>query len=457
MVLELLHPVIPMAGRLQLSVCFSVASVLVATAAGAASAPETVPAAPVLPSVLTLEEALALFHKAGLDLLIAEASVQSAEGDLGVAGAVPNPSLSGTFGKSFYCNDGCNFIPPAAFSVGLGDSNAIEDSLSGKRGLRLEVARAALRAAKLGRTDAERTGVALVKQQFVQTLIAQTSLLTAQETSGDSTKLKDLTTVRYNSGAVSEADLARVETDALEAQNSVATALLQLQTARLTLAFLLGVRAVVPEFRVEAPELLTATIPPVLTSATSQSLLSQALEARPDLLAFQAQIDRADASLRLAKRLVFPDMALSVNYAQQGTSATAITPPTVTLGLTLTLPIFYQQQGEIRRAEADARTQALSKAKALAQVVSDVETGFASYRVALERAQRMEGEAGMLARAKRARDLVGIQYQKGAASLLELLDAQRTFRAIALEAQSNLADYWTAVFRLEQAVGRTLQ
>ena len=61
-----------------------------------------------------------------------------------------------------------------------------------------------------------------------------------------------------------------------------------------------------------------------------------------------------------------------------GTSATAVTPPTVTVGLSITLPSFYQQQGEIRRAESDARTQALSQAKAQAQVVSDVETAFAA-------------------------------------------------------------------------------
>jgi outer membrane protein, heavy metal efflux system len=418
---------------------------------------ESVPEPPTLPSVLSLEQALTLFRQTGLDILIAEAGVEGAEGDVGIAGAVPNPSLSGTFGKSFICPDGCNFLPAPAFSVGLGDQNAIEDSLSGKRGLRLEVARAALRAARLTRVDAERTGAALVKQQFVQALIAQESVLTAEETARDSAKLKDLMNVRYRSGAVSEADLARVETDALEAEQSVATAQLQLRTAKLSLAFLLGVRSVVPDFRVEAPELLTAAVPQELASTTPQRLLSEALAVRPDLQASQAQIERADAAVRLAKRLVFPDIALSVNYAQQGTSAAAITPPTVTVGLNLTLPIFYQQQGEIRRAEADARTQELSKAKALAQVVSDVETAFAAFRTALERAQRMEGAAGMLARARRARDLVDIQYQKGAASLLELLDAQRTFRAIAFEARSNLADYWTSVFRLEQAVGRTLQ
>jgi outer membrane protein, heavy metal efflux system len=434
--------------------CLPLLPLVLAAAAGAA---EPLPEPAALPSVLSLADAMALFRKNGLDVLLAEAAVESAEGDVGVAGAVPNPSLSGSFGKSFVCTDGCNFISAPAFGVGLGDQNAIEDSLSGKRGLRLEVARAALKAAKLGHTDAERTGGALLKQQFVQALMAQESLLTAEETAKDSSKLRELMDVRYHSGAVSEADLARVETDALEAQQSVATAQLQLRVAKLGLAFLLGVRTTVPEFRVEAPELLAASVPQQLAVATPGSLLDEAIEARPDLQAAKAQQARADAQVRLAKRLVFPDIALSVNYAQQGTSANAITPPTVTVGLTFILPVFYQQQGEIRRAEADVRTQELGRAKAQAQVVTDVETAFAAYRTALERAQRMEGDAGILARARRARDLVGIQYQKGAASLLELLDAQRTFRAIAFEARSNLGDYWSSVFRLEQAVGRTLQ
>jgi outer membrane protein, heavy metal efflux system len=430
-----------------------VAVLLVARAAVAAPVPE--PSA--LPAVLSLDDALSLFRRQGLDVLVAEAAVESAEGDVQTAGAVPNPSLSGTFGKSFVCTDGCNFVPPPAFSVGLGDQNAIEDSLSGKRGLRLEVARAALRAARLQRADAERTGVALVKQQFVQVLVAQGSLVTAEETAHDSAQLRELTNVRYRSGAVSEADVARVETDALEAENSLATARLQLRTAKLGLAFLLGVRSVVPEFAVDAPEFLVAAVPPGLAQATPTSLLAEAYESRPDLQASRAQVVRADASVRLAQRLVFPDIALSINYAQQGTSPSAITPPTVTVGLSLTLPIFYQQQGEIRRAEADARTQVLGSAKTQAQVVSDVETAFAAFRTALERVQRMNAEAGVLARARRARDLVGIQYQKGAASLLELLDAQRTFRTVAFEARSSLADYWNAVFRLEQAVGRTLK
>ena len=64
---------------------------------------------------------------------------------------------------------------------------------------------------------------------------------------------------------------------------------------------------------------------------------------------------------------------------------------------------------------------------------------------------------GLLQSARRARDLVEIQYRKGAASLLEYLDAQRTYISVNLESLQDLAGYWTAVFKLEQALGRPLE
>jgi outer membrane protein TolC len=63
----------------------------------------------------------------------------------------------------------------------------------------------------------------------------------------------------------------------------------------------------------------------------------------------------------------------------------------------------------------------------------------------------------LLERTERARDLVKIQYEKGAASLLELLDAQRTLIATHVERLQDLTNYWTAVFELEQATGRELR
>ena len=56
---------------------------------------------------------------------------------------------------------------------------------------------------------------------------------------------------------------------------------------------------------------------------------------------------------------------------------------------------------------------------------------------------------------RRTRDLVQVQYEKGAASLLELLDAQRVWAQTRAEYLKDLHDFWLAVFQLDAAVGRT--
>ncbi len=161
----------------------SFASCIVLASAISAYADDVVPESR-LPSTLNLEQAIGVFRASGLDLLIADAAVQSAEGDVTAADAIPNPSLSATYGFSYYfsCTMPPCSKPPPYVAVGLSDQAAIEDTLSGKRGLRDDVAQAALRAARLGRTDAERTVAFAVKAQFEQVLLAQSALRFARDT-----------------------------------------------------------------------------------------------------------------------------------------------------------------------------------------------------------------------------------------------------------------------------------
>ena len=430
----------------------------------ALAAAPAVPEPPVLPARLTLADALRTFRERGLDLLIADAAVASAEGDLRVAGAVANPSLSASYGRSHTRGDcvdaqgnptSCGWLPDPLYGLGLSDSAALFDTLTGKRGLRVSAARAALQAAKASRADAERTIGVQVKQQVVQVVLAQESLRFAREVATSQARALELTRTREAAGAISEADVARVEVTKLEADQAVDTAAQALRDARAQLAFLLGVRGETPEFEVDAPELERSHEPPALAGATVASLLARATDRRPDLRAARSQRERAEASLALAHRQRFPDVTLSVNYTQQGTTNQAITPPTFTFGLSLPLPIFYQQQGEIARAEADVANQSLQASKLEAQVASDVATGLSDYAGSGALVRRMEG--GLLARAERARDLVQVQYRKGAASLLDYLDAQRTFVATRVEYRQDLSAYWNAVFKLEAAVGEELR
>jgi cobalt-zinc-cadmium efflux system outer membrane protein len=196
--------------------------------------------------------------------------------------------------------------------------------------------------------------------------------------------------------------------------------------------------------------------PSPLASATADSLMNEAIDHRPDLKALKLQRERALASISLAKRNRFPDLSLNLGYSQQaGTTANAAQPPTASLGIIGTLPLFYFQQGEIKKAEADYRTQQLQLAKVEAQLVSDVEAAFNAFVSSRKLVERMERR--LLDRSKRARDLVSLQYQKGAASLLEYLDAQRTFIANNVEYLQDLTNYWTAVYQLEAAIGVDLR
>lgn len=425
---------------------------------------QDLPASPALPPRLDLETALRLLREHGLDVLAAETAIRGAEGDLQAAGAVPNPTLSASYGKSIpfgRCRSdagepiACRPLPDAALGAGLSDNAALFDSLTGKRGLRRDVARAALAAVRLQRDDALRTLEAQVKQAFQQVLLARDTLAFDQEVASAQARTAALSRARFENGAISEADVARIETAHLEAEQAVDGARAALRDAQVALAFLLGVRGPVPEVEVVGGALATSAVPPGLAGQTREALLQRALESRPDVLAARRQKERADAARSLAARQRIPDVTLSIAYAQQGTTNLAQSPPTWTVGLSVPLPLFYHQQGEVRRAEADQRAQAIAVARAEASIVSDVESAWAGWTAA--RAQLARMESGLLERSRTARDLVTIQYEKGAASLLDLLDAQRTFIATRIEYLQDLAAYWNAVFKLEQAAGVSLR
>jgi len=61
--------------------------------------------------------------------------------------------------------------------------------------------------------------------------------------------------------------------------------------------------------------------------------------------------------------------------------------------------------------------------------------------------------AGYLDAAKQSRDISEYAYKRGAASLLDYLDAERSYRATELAYRQSLAAYLTAVEQLREAVG----
>jgi cobalt-zinc-cadmium efflux system outer membrane protein len=340
------------------------------------------------------------------------------------------------------------------WTVGLTEQGALLDVASGRRGLRRDVARAALQAARASRDDALRTLALAVRTAYAEMAFSDLAVDLSRRIAETTAATAELVATRYRAGAVSEADVARAETDRLEAEQALDAALQDRSESAAGLAFLLGVRSATPEFEIDR-DVLTYREVADLQGRSRDDLLADALATRPDLRAAAAQRDRAQASVVLARRQLVPDVAWNVSYSQEGTGDDAIQPPTLTFGVTVPIPAFYQYRGEIEKAHADVRTQDVTYDRTIGQVASELSAAHAAYLATRSRAMRMEGR--QLASAERARDLVEVQYRKGAASLLELLDAQRTYIAVANERLRTLADYWEAVFRVEAAVGREVE
>lgn len=435
------------------------AALVVASVAFAGhSRADAIPQPVELPQQLTLDQAVQILRTKSLDLLIAEAAVRNAEGDVSVAGAVPNPAVNLGYGRVLppYSAAACPGPGCSAnqWTVGLSDQAAIEDSLSGKRHLRLKVARAALAAAKLSRNDALRTIEFQVKSAYAQVAQAQRALAFARDTQATNVKTLDLFQTRLRSGAINEGDLARIQTQKLEADQAVDQAMQGLEQARVALAFLLGVRGPIPDFSVN-DHVLDFVIPEQLANADEDRLLRLAFDHRPDLIALGYQRQSAEAAIALAKRQRFPDITLGAQYTQTGVDQSAIQPPTISFNISAPIPIFYQQQGEIRKAEANYDTQSIEQAKTTAQVASDVGSAVAAYETSRSMVERMEKQ--LKPAAERAFSITRLQYDKGAATLMDFLDAQRTYIATNVEYLQDLANYWTAVYQVEEAVGMELR
>jgi cobalt-zinc-cadmium efflux system outer membrane protein len=415
---------------------------------GTASAPERDPA-PELPASLTLHDALRVARERAPDRAIAEASVATARAQVRTAGALPNPLASFMAGWSSQCDQpGCN-VP--SFVAGLGDQGAVAAIVTGQRGLAIDAAEQGLRGAESSREDVRRNLDFQVKQQFVNTAVASRALDVARDEAALAGETVALARKRREAGAISDADVARLEVLHMQIEQMGDRAAQALEQSRAALGQLLGLRSGAAAFSVEPGPTATALPPAGLAEAALSTLSAQAISSRPDLAAARAQVEQARFQASLARRQVIPQFQLQAQYQQQGASSGWFTPPTASVGLSVPLPILYQQQGQIGQADAAVAAAEAMVAKVEAQIVADVSTAYAGYQASRRSAQRAEYR--LLPRSRDARDLVQIQYTKGATSLLDYLDAQRTHLLNEIDYLSSLGAFWTAVFQLEQAVG----
>ena len=176
-----------------------------------------------------------------------------------------------------------------------------------------------------------------------------------------------------------------------------------------------------------------------------EDLQMKAMRERPDFRAAELGTTAAQSQILLAKANAKVDVNGTYDFTHVSGENTA------SIFANFELPIFNRNQGEIARTgyvltQAQEQQQAVSDA-----VLSDVANAYEAVRSNDEVVQLYT--SGYLKQAQDSRDISEYAYKRGAASLLDFLDAERSYRSVQLAYRQALASYMTAVEQLKEAVG----
>lgn len=376
--------------------------------------PAPVPREGPLPASLTLDQALLEAEARSPTIIAARARVDAAEARIRQASFRSNPELS----------------LEVENLLGTGELSGLRSTettlavnqrldLGGRRRTRVVAARADLAIEQLRLAIARADLARSVREQFARAVTARERLRIAIHNEAVARELARVETILVQEGRDPPLRAIRARSAAAQAAAEVTAARADEQASRGTLASLFGVT--------EPPENLSGALLDLqpVTVNPEESLEVRLAEA--ERLRAEAGVGREVASARLD-----PAIGVGVRHVRESGDVGLVA------GVSLPLPVFDRNQGNIAAARADVRAAEanLSNVTATARVrarnaIIAVEAAAARVE-ALERAAVPEGAEALR--------LTEISYREGRATMLELLDAQNAYRATQLAlAEARLA------------------
>jgi len=398
---------------------------------------------------LTIEKLLELGANRRADLQAARQRLTIAEGRLQQARFRPNPTLSGDYGTARILGGG----DESQFSVGV--SQVFETG--NKRNRRVAVADLELQQIRAEISGLERRLAVDIRTAYTNALSAARQLDVLEKLISANLEIIRLIEARLKEGDVAPLDvnLIKVEADRLRiqmigARNDLETALLQLKNI---------IGADVAENIKLAPQ---NERPPRLDLGLSE-LTDIALRERADLQAAKLGEEVGTARIDLAKANSVPNVAGSITYSRN--KRITDFPPVIggsvtnrdnelTFGVTVDIPIFNRNQGEIASAVGE-KTQATRNREFLETIIKrDVAIAFRKYRAAAETLTIYAVQ--IIPRSEENLKSIRAAYGFGEFSIFEVVNEQRRLTENVTGYNQSLRDYYNALNELETALGTTI-
>lgn len=400
--------------------CAIVLTVLLGATAASAQSP-----AP--PPQLTLAAVLDSVAARYPLVLAAQARVRAARGSRMTAGVLGNPIVS-------YQDD----RPPSGTAPTSGVDRERTTTVTlpleplYQRGSRVRRANAEIRAATQDAVSIRRRASLDATRTFYRAALAEVSVATARDLLGWLNSLVTYNRSRAQQGVAAEADLIRSELERDRAAADVTLQEAELAQAKAELSTFIGVSpAAMGLLSVEMDERPLRFPRDVVSPALSTGMLSRAdgellqtsaLQERPDVRAARERVTAANAGISSERTMLFRQIGATVGRKQVAGINTVIA------GLSLPIPLFDRNRGEVARASAERDAAGYELAAEERSVTAEVSGAYEAARLLTERTTALASDtSGYLVRADDARRIALGAYREGAVPLFQVIDAARAW------------------------------
>jgi cobalt-zinc-cadmium efflux system outer membrane protein len=358
-----------------------------------------------------------------------EAKIKAGEGEVLSAKAFPNPEIGGRYDRIVR-------LAPGQNEGGVELRQLLENP--SKRKYRRQAAEMDLKAISYERETLLLNFVFQVKRAFYNILLAKKNLEVDQDNEKSARTLLSSAKIRVEAGEAPEFELIKAQVEFARASNEVQKAATKLSLAKTNLNTLMGRSG-------SNPMDVAGELESGRHDFSLEALIQKALEQHPLIQEQKYLVQRQAHLIDEAKASRFPGVTVSGFYTWEFDKETA------GVGLSVPLPIWYQQKGAITTASAE-KIRAEAELKNLQNETNrSVTEAYQDYVIASNLVQVFTKE--LLRKAEESRKIAEISYREGASGILDLIDAQRTARQTFLDYQQALFELKVAEAALERATG----
>ncbi|WP_407500550.1 TolC family protein [Elizabethkingia anophelis] len=389
--------------------------------------------------LLSFDEYLSMVGKKNLTYAAQKYNVSMAEASIQTANMFPDPQLD---------MEGSNNGVSKNMGYTYGGSLGWTLELGGKRRARVDLAKNQSELSRILLLDFFRNLRADASLGYVEALKSKALLDVQQDSYKNMLQLSKSDSIRYRLGTISLVTSKQSKLEAASLLNSVYQAESAEQQAITALYVFLSDnkltgRDVDGDFNAFNRDF------------GIEDLLTQALNERADLLAAKqnTQVAKSQINLERANRKI--DLGLTAGVSHNTTATNEIAPSpavnAIKLGVSIPLKFSNNRNAGLKIAEMAHSQSQLEYQQVEQSIRAEVMQAYQQYMATQKQVKQFHN--GMLTEAKNILDGIIYSYKRGESSILEVLNAQRTYNDVRKDYYQALADNATALIELERKTG----